>query len=158
MDGVSGSVFVVAMFTLLTVAGLAVMWMGLQSRRQQLEMQHRERIAMIERGLVPPPELDPEAFERHMGRGPVRDTSASARWRGAGIMMIGLGLALVFLLTFAAGEPGVGVGIGGAFIVLGAAFVVNGMVLLRARGPEPAPGPLPRPPRSEPGEPPRPAG
>ena len=125
------SIFVIAMFSLLIVAGLVVMWMGLQSRRQQLEMQHRERLAMIERGLVPPPELDPEGFERHMTKSTVRDTASSARWRGAGIMMIGLGIALVFLLTFAAGEAGIGIGIGGAFVVLGAAFVINALMLTR---------------------------
>jgi hypothetical protein len=69
-------------------------------------------------------------------------------------MMIGLGLALVFLLSFAAGEPTVGIGVGGAFVVLGAAFVVNAMMLIRSRGPE-AP-PLERLPRSEASEPPRP--
>lgn len=149
-------IFVIAMFSLLIVAGLVVMWMGLQSRRQQLEMQHRERLAMIERGLVPPPELDPEGFERHMGQSRVRETAASARWRGAGIMMIGLGLALVFLLTFAAGESRVGVGIGGAFVVLGTAFVVNAMMLTHPRPHEPAPpAPLPR---SGAGEPPPPLG
>lgn len=124
------SIFVIAMLSLLVVAGLVVMWMGLQSRRQQLEMQHRERLAMIERGLVPPPELDPEGFERHMSKRTVRAAS-SARWRGAGIMMIGLGIALVFLLTFAAGEASIGIGIGGAFVVLGAAFVINALMLTR---------------------------
>lgn len=150
------SIFVIAMFSLLVVAGLGVMWMGLQSRRQQLEMQHRERLAMIERGLVPPPEVDPAAFERQIGRVPTRETAASARWRGAGIMMIGLGLALVFLITFAAGEAGTGVGIGGAFVVLGAAFVINGMMLSRSPTHEPAPPA--RAPHSGPVEPPRPLG
>jgi Domain of unknown function (DUF6249) len=155
VDSISQSVFVIAMLGLLVVAGLAVMWMGLQSRRLQLEMQHRERLAMIERGLMPSPELDPEAFERHMGRPPVRETTASGRWRGAGILLIGLGLALVFLLSFAAGEPEIGVGVGGAFIVVGAAFVVNAMMLIRSKAQEPPPPPV-RPPPSEPGEPPRP--
>ncbi|HET7218974.1 MAG TPA: DUF6249 domain-containing protein [Vicinamibacterales bacterium] len=145
--------FVIALFTLLTVAGLAVMWMGLQSRRQQLEMQHRERLAMIERGLLPPPELDPEAFERQLGKGPARETTSSSRWRGAGIMMIGLGLALIFLLSFAAREPYIGLGVGGAFVLLGAAFVVNAMMLTRSPIAQPVP---PRPPRPESGEPPRP--
>ena len=148
------AIFVIAMFSLLTVAGLVVMWMGLQSRRQQLEMQHRERLAMIERGLVPPPELDPEGFERHMNKRTVRETAAGARWRGAGIMMIGLGLALVFLLTFAAGEAGIAFGIGGAFVVLGAAFVVNAMMLTRTPPRDSASAtPLPRPGAGEPPHP-----
>ncbi len=51
----------------LLLAGLAVIWMAMQSRRQVREMEHRERLAMIERGLVPSPELDPAAFEAHLG-------------------------------------------------------------------------------------------
>ena len=36
------------------------------SRVRELEI--RERIAMIERGLVPPPEVDPKGFDRAMSR------------------------------------------------------------------------------------------
>ena len=32
------------------------------------ELRIRERIAMIEKGLVPPPEVDPAGFDRAMGR------------------------------------------------------------------------------------------
>ena len=32
------------------------------------ELEVRERIAMIERGLVPPPEVDPRGFDRAMDR------------------------------------------------------------------------------------------
>ena len=36
--------------------------------------------------------------------------------------MIGLGLGLMVLLTFAAGAPDIAVGVGGAWAVLGGAF------------------------------------
>ena len=51
------------------MAGVAVIWMAMQSRRQIREMEHRERLAMIERGLVPAPEVDPGAFDRRFGAG-----------------------------------------------------------------------------------------
>ena len=51
MDG--GEVLVVMMSSLGILAGVAVIWMAMQSRRQIREMEHRERLAMIERGLVP---------------------------------------------------------------------------------------------------------
>ena len=38
-----------------------------KSRVRELEV--RERIAMIERGLVPPPEVDPRGFDRAMRSG-----------------------------------------------------------------------------------------
>ena len=34
------------------------------SRARVRELEVRERIAMIERGLVPPPEVDPRGFDR----------------------------------------------------------------------------------------------
>ena len=35
-------------------------------RARVRELEIRERIVMIERGLVPPPESDPETFDRRM--------------------------------------------------------------------------------------------
>jgi hypothetical protein len=144
---VDESIFVVITFGLLVVAGLVIMWMAMQSRRHVREMEHRERLAMIERGLLPSPELDPAAFEQHLGRPPQRETATAVRWRTSGTMLMGLGLALLFLLTFTAGEAAAGLGIGGALIVLGAAFFVNSMMMGRESS---RPAPLPPLPRSEP--------
>jgi hypothetical protein len=89
-------------------------------------MEHRERLAMIQRGLIPAPELDPLGFEEAMGELSTASTSAD-RWRTAGVTFIGLGLGLMMLIGFAAGEPGVGLGIGGGFAVLGAALLLNAL-------------------------------
>ena len=48
-----GEFSVVIVSALVFLSGLAVIWMAMQSRRQMREMEHRERLAMIERGLVP---------------------------------------------------------------------------------------------------------
>jgi hypothetical protein len=124
---VRGEEVLLVLTTLLIVAGVAVLLMAMHGRRRLREMQHLERLAMIERGLVPPPETDPEAFEMRSGIAPPVSGSAQ-RWRSAGITMIGLGLALVFLIGFAAGAPGVGIGIGGAFAMVGGAFLFNSRV------------------------------
>ena len=55
---------IVLMFSLLIVAGLTVIGMGMQSRRQIREMEHRERLAMIERGMMPSPENEPGRLRR----------------------------------------------------------------------------------------------
>ena len=44
------------------VAGVALMIAAMHNRRKIREMEHRERLAMIERGVVPAPESDPAAF------------------------------------------------------------------------------------------------
>jgi hypothetical protein len=123
---------VVLISSLGIVAGVAVMWMAMQSRRQIREMEHRERLAMIERGLAPAPEVDPGAFERKLGAVRAPHSPSATRARSGGVMMIFLGLAFMFMLSFAAGEPGVGIGIGGAFALVGAGFFVNSILIARS--------------------------
>jgi hypothetical protein len=116
--------------TLLILAGVAVLWMAMQSRRRIREMEHRERLAMIERGLIPPPELDPGLFEQRAGI--LRpETPASARSRSLGVIMIGIGLGLMLLISSAGEAPNIGVGVGGACALLGAAFLVNAKLSAR---------------------------
>ena len=140
----SEELIVVMISTLGILAGVAVIWLAMQSRRQIREMEHRERLAMIERGLVPAPESDPGAFDRKFAAGVRAPESASAnRARTGGVTMISLGLAFMFLLSFAAGAPGVGFGVGGAFALVGAGFFVNSLLMSRAETPRPPtePGP-----------------
>ena len=86
---------------------------------------------MIERGLLPSPELDPAGFERKLTGLLPAATPGAVRARSSGVIMISLGLAFMFMLAFAAGEPGVGVGIGGAFALVGAGFFVNSLLMSR---------------------------
>jgi len=51
-----------------------------------------------------------------------------ARSRSAGIVFMGMGAALMFLIGFAGGEPGAAIGVGGAIIIVGVAFLVNGLM------------------------------
>jgi Domain of unknown function (DUF6249)/Protein of unknown function (DUF3040) len=122
---VNGEEVMLIVTTLVIVSGVVLLVMAMQGRRRVREMQHLERLAMIERGLVPPPESDPTLFERHSGLEPTPSSRPAQRWRTAGITMIGFGLALVFLIGVASGEPEVGIGLGGAFAMVGAAFLFN---------------------------------
>src|SRR5688572_10330532 len=112
--------------------------MAMANRRAVREMEHRERLAMIQRGLVPAPETDPLGFESAVA--PFEGASLrSERWQTAGTLTIGLGLAFAVLLTFTADSSDVGLGIGGAFIVLGGAILLNGFQVRRSRRPPPRP-------------------
>ncbi len=125
---------IVTLITIVVFASLAVLWMAMVNRRAVREMEHRERLAMIQRGLLPAPESDPLGFEE----GVEAFTGAglkSERWRTAGTLTVGLGVALMILLTFSAGEFSVGLGVGGAFVALGAAILFNGMHLGRSHRP-----------------------
>lgn len=122
---------VLTAITIVVFASLGVLWMAMANRRAVREMEHRERLAMIQRGLLPSPESDPLGFEE--GVEAFTDAGLrSERWRSSGTLMIGLGIALAILLTFSAGEFSVGLGVGGAFAALGAAIFFNGMQLGRS--------------------------
>jgi hypothetical protein len=119
-------VAIVGVFAVLIVRAVT------QARVRELEV--RERIAMIERGLVPPPEKDPQAFDRLMGtydrhrdridadRGSRR---TPGRYRTGGMTMIGIGFGLILLIGVAGGEMNQGLGVGGFLVVLGLAFFIN---------------------------------
>jgi hypothetical protein len=137
--------------------GILILLMAMFQRTKTLEMRHRERMAMIERGLMPSPESDPARFEaasRPAAAGPPRFTSL-------GIALVGIGFGLMLIIGFAGEAPGAAIGIGGAIAILGAAFIVNGY-LQRNVAPPAVHGrslsTTPRPPRLEPTDPPGPVG
>ena len=107
----------VSVFSLMIFAGVAVLWLAMSNRRALREMEHRERIALIQAGIVPAPEADPLAFETQFE--PSSSLSRKDRWRTAGTLTVGLGMALLVLLSFT-GNGDIGFAVGGAFVVLGA--------------------------------------
>ena len=109
-----GLFFVVAMF-----CGVFVVFLAMRQRSEALERLHRERMAMIERGQIPLP-----------NQSAVRPGSgASSRSLSLGIIVVGLGLALMTIIGVAAGTPDVGIGVGGAIVIIGGAFIVRGFVV-----------------------------
>ncbi|MGH9349713.1 MAG: DUF6249 domain-containing protein [Vicinamibacterales bacterium] len=132
------------------IGGVIIIVVAFHQRTRRIEMLYRERMAMIERGLAPAPE------------------SAAGGWGGdhppapstrIGIVIVALGIGLILLIGFAAGEPGAAVGVGGAVVTLGAAFIVNGELQRRSRLPASTSSQdsAPRPPIG-PSDPPGPAG
>ena len=125
-------VLMVVAFAMITGA-VIVFIIGTIQRGKAREMAHRERLAMIERGIAPPPEVDPARFERAMGQ-PAWDEDVAkraARYRRIGVIFMGLGAALWFMITFAGDAPESGFGIGGAIVVLGAALYINSQLELK---------------------------
>jgi hypothetical protein len=113
------------------VAGCTVAIVGTLARNRVRELEIRERIAMIEKGLVPPPEVDPRGFDRAMAR---QDRLAqhtryrpSGRHRRGGITLMGVGFGLMVLITFANGDVRNGIGVGGFLVIMGLAFLINGL-------------------------------
>ena len=100
---------------LFILGGFAVMVATVIRNGKVAELRHRERMAMIERGLTPPEPGSGEA------------ASHQAPKMTLGIVLCGLGTALFMLIAFAGGEVGIGTGVGGAFVAVGVAFVITAM-------------------------------
>lgn len=108
------------------VAGLTVIFAALRYRTKVLELRHAERLAMIERGLVPSPEMSGLDVEPS---GRSQEAVVRGRSMSLGIIVVGLGLALTFLVGIAGGSIEAGIGVGGAIAILGGAFIVRSLVV-----------------------------
>lgn len=111
-------------FTIGMFAGVFIIYLGLRQRSQQLEMHHRERMAMIERGQIP---LSESSRVAPSGRR-LDASAATSRSLSVGIIVVGFGLALMTIISIAGDAPEVGVGIGGAIAILGGAFIVRSLI------------------------------
>jgi len=117
------------------------------SRARVRELEIRERIAMIEKGLVPPPEVDPHGFDKAMDRYDRYRVRAPRRHRSAGVTLMGVGFGLMVLIAFAGESPSSALGVGGFLVVIGFAFFLNSLFDNRYDPP------MPTSPRSGPVEP-----
>ena len=131
-------VFVLGMF-----CGVFIIFMGLRQRSQQLEMHHRERMAMIERGQIPLNEPSALLHDRPVS---LNAATRSSRSLSMGIIVVGLGFALMTIIGIAGESPEIGVGVGGAIAILGGAFIARAMIVRPDSGSPMAapPPPLPR--------------
>lgn len=82
---------------------------------------------MIERGLVPPPEVDPRGFDRAMDRYERYRYRAPGRHRRAGVTLMGVGFGLMLLIGVAGDERNGGIGVGGFLVIMGLAFFINSL-------------------------------
>jgi len=129
------------------VGGIASAIVATVSRGRVRELEIKERIALIEKGIVPPPEVDPQGFDRAMGRydSLQRFGGGAGRHRRAGITLLGVGLGLMVLIGFS-GSPDEGVAVGGFICILGGAFLINSFFESRVPPGPPNPPVPPTPP------------
>ena len=127
-----------SVFVLVVFSGVFIVVMGLRQRSQQLEMRHKERMAMIERGLVLGPE---DSFSHGGGRTVASRQGFSPRAMSLGIVVVAIGLGLMSIISLAGESPQIGVGVGGAIAIIGAAFIVSSLVARTQPQPPPMPPP-----------------
>ena len=131
------------------VGGILAGIVATVTRARVRELEIRERIAMIERGMVPPPESDPEGFDRRMqSMDRLHRGHVAPRHRSAGIVLIAVGLGMAVLLTYAGDVPRQAIGIGGFIVILGLGFFVNSLFATQPP-PPPRSNQPPAPPAAE---------
>ena len=109
------------------VAGLFVAFTSIVTRGKVRELEIRERIAMIERGMVPPPEVDPNGFERRMHAVErIQHGNAAPRFRAGGIMVMSVGFGLMMMLWFV-GVESEAIGVGGFVVIIGLGLFINSL-------------------------------
>lgn len=151
--------FIFAIPIIAIIGGFAVALAGIWHKSKLRQLAYQERIAMIQRGMVPPPETHPSAMDDawphgvasgavhdamgvvHRATGGINhatgyyypDQERGMKTISFGIVMIGIGFGLMMIISFAGGEPDAGLGVGGGIAMLGAAFIAAGMVDRRRR-------------------------
>lgn len=124
--------------------GIVVAIVSTIAKGRVRELEIRERIAMIERGMVPPPETDPLGFERSLRSVEgVQYRHSGARHRSGGIVVMSIGFGLMLLIAFTSGEVNVGIGVGGFLVILGLGLFIVSLL----GGPPPLPPNYPGPDR-----------
>jgi uncharacterized protein DUF6249 len=156
MDGFPAYAWAFLIPIVAIIGGIMTAVVGIISRTRIRELEIRERIAMIERGLVPPPEKDPQGFERAMGQYERYRHQDDEDWRGrhrspgryrrSGITMIGVGLGLMLLIGVAGENMNSAIGVGGFLVIMGFAFFLNSLFERSAYDPRRYPVSPPPPP------------
>jgi hypothetical protein len=122
------TVILAILVAMIMFAGLGIAWLAIRGRQRIRELAYQERIAMIEKGLMPSPETDPAGFEAMLA--PTPPSVKALRYRTAGLILTGYGLAMAILLFFVVPSiRGIALGVGGALTVLGLTVLGNGLLL-----------------------------
>lgn len=133
MDELSPAIMGMMIPIVAIIGGIVVVVVSMMSKARLRELEIKERIAMIERGMVPAPESDPRGFDHAITRleqvQRIRELqgNASGRHRRAGITLMGVGFGLMVLISFAGENPSTAFGVGGFLVVMGLAFFVNAL-------------------------------
>jgi hypothetical protein len=119
----------------LIVAWAAVVLGAMWQANQRASRRHRERLAMIEKGLPLPPEPPVVSPWRALHSSVTTDDRAVEQRmlgfiRFIGIMTVAAGIGLYFLLTIIS-EWRAGVGFGGMMVIVGIAMILTAVRALR---------------------------
>ncbi len=137
MDLSEGALYAVLIPVVGMIGGFVLAALGIYSGIRRREFEHRERLAMIEKGLTPPDHALPDVdrLERLNAIMPLTTQSGvKERTRRAGVVLMGIGIGIAFLIWTTANEPNVALGVGGFLCILGVAVFLSSTVGREGRG------------------------
>jgi len=110
------------------LGGVSLAGLGIYAGIRRREFEHRERLAMIEKGVAPPvaaatPESDgvlPTHADVWHG-----SEDREARLRRGGFILMAIGFGIGFMIWTTSHEPGAAMGVGGFLMILGAAIFLS---------------------------------
>jgi hypothetical protein len=126
------------------IGGFVLAGLGIYAQIRRREFEHRERLAMIEKGVVPPSGPPPPAgtapgaaisttgavFDDVRGLG---YEDRAARTRRGGFVLMAVGLGVGFMLWMTSRQWDDSIGIGGFLVILGAAIFASSFFGYRNR-------------------------
>ena len=127
MEGISETTFWAVLIPVVAiVGGFVLAGLGIYSGIRRREFEHRERLAMIEKGLAPPDHPASEAFplERLNTILSMRP-AIEERSRRAGFVLMAIGFGMAFLIWMTSHEVDAAMGIGGFLFILGGAIFLS---------------------------------
>jgi hypothetical protein len=127
MNGFSDTEFWAFLIPIVAIIGAFVIaGLGIYRHIRLQEFAHRERLALIEKGLVPPDKTPSEAYRLEPMQALISSQSSlDERTRRAGVVLVGIGFGIAFLIWMAGHEPDAAVGVGGFLLILGAAIYAS---------------------------------
>jgi hypothetical protein len=123
----SGASLAVLIPIVAIVGGFLIAGLSIHRHIRLQEFAHRERLAMIEKGQAPPDRPPADYVDRlervqmlMSSRSPMED-----RTRRGGVVLIGIGLGIAFLIWMAGHDRDSAIGVGGFLVIMGAAIYIS---------------------------------
>jgi hypothetical protein len=118
------------------IGGFVIAGLGTYGQIRRREFEHRERLAMIEKGVAPaaaPPKAEADGIlPTTSDVFAANQEPREARLRRGGFIVMAVGFGLGFMLWMTAHEEGAATGVGGFLVILGAAIFVSSFLGGRA--------------------------
>ncbi len=106
--------------------GFVMTGLAIYAQVRKREFEHRERLAMIERGIAPPAGVRLTPAGDALARGDRNDAETTAdRLRRGGFIVMAVGVGIWFMMFMVSHDSSAALGVGGFLVILGAGMFLS---------------------------------